>query len=284
MWYSFPSVIILPFVVVNIFIITIMIIIVIIIIIIIITSFNVVIIAIIWPQHQPWAHLSRCFTAISDCKGTVIILFSCYDIWFNVNNPCVFLWNDLIDGAALEHNIWFQDLNWIPVSPMSLTQRQVIHQQILPCRGLLCRCEIHSHLNAIKQGKNLYFISFDNAWKWCDMYIICQWWATYINSPLSIWICLSINTITKFSVTRSHIQRIYRQMSNNIRRIKSKNINGFSSRPVVVFAQSTKDRCQVGNEDVVGAAPTGDASTTSEWSTISRPTKVILILKTGRYL
>ena len=39
----------------------------------------------------------------------------------------------LVDGAALKHNVWFQDLNWIPVSPMSPTQRQVIHQQILPC-------------------------------------------------------------------------------------------------------------------------------------------------------
>ena len=34
------------------------------------------------------------------------------------------------------------------------------------------------------------------------------------------------------------------------------------------------------NEDVVGAAPTGDAPTTSEWSTILLPTKVQLILET----
>ena len=50
----------------------------------------------------------------------------------------------------------------------------------------------------------------------------------------------------------------YRQVSN-IRRIKS-----------------IATRCLVENEDVVGAAPTGDASTTSELSTILLPTKVLL--------
>ena len=38
-------------------------------------------------------------------------------------------------------------------------------------------------------------------------------------------------------------------------------------------------RCSVENEDVVGAAPTGDAPTTSELSTILLPTKVRLILE-----
>ena len=38
------------------------------------------------------------------------------------------------------------------------------------------------------------------------------------------------------------------------------------------------------NEDVVGAAPTGDAPTMSEWSTIWLPTKVRLILETWRYM
>ena len=35
--------------------------------------------------------------------------------------------------------------------------------------------------------------------------------------------------------------------------------------------------CEIKNEDVVGAAPTGDAQTISEWSTILLPTKVRLI-------
>ena len=38
----------------------------------------------------------------------------------------------------------------------------------------------------------------------------------------------------------------------------------FSSRLVVVFDQSIEARCQVKVEDVVGAAPTGDARTSSE--------------------
>ena len=49
-------------------------------------------------------------------------------------------------------------------------------------------------------------------------------------------------------------------------------------------AQSIEARCWVENEDVVGAAPTGDAPTTSEWSTILLPTVVRLILKVLRYV
>ena len=55
-----------------------------------------------------------------------------------------------------------------------------------------------------------------------------------------------------------------------------------SSCLAVVFAQSIEARCYVENEDVVGAAPTGDAPTTSESSTILLPTKVCLILETWR--
>ena len=58
----------------------------------------------------------------------------------------------------------------------------------------------------------------------------------------------------------------------------------FSSRLAVVFAQYIEAKCSVENEDVVGAAPTGDAPTTSEWSTISLPTQVRLILETWRYI
>ena len=57
----------------------------------------------------------------------------------------------------------------------------------------------------------------------------------------------------------------------------------FLSRLAVAFVQSIKPRCQAENEDVVGAAPRGDAPTTSEWSTIQLPTKVRLILS-QRYL
>ena len=56
----------------------------------------------------------------------------------------------------------------------------------------------------------------------------------------------------------------------------------FSSRLAVVFAQYIEAKCWVENEDVVGAAPTGDAPTTYEWSTIWLPTKVRLILEASR--
>ena len=57
----------------------------------------------------------------------------------------------------------------------------------------------------------------------------------------------------------------------------------FLSRLAVVFAHSIEARCEVESEDVVGAAPTGDAPTTSEWSTILLPSKVHLILGILQY-
>ena len=47
--------------------------------------------------------------------------------------------------------------------------------------------------------------------------------------------------------------------------------------------QSIEARCEVENEDVAWAAPTGDAPTTSEWPTILLPTKVQLILEVLQY-
>ena len=58
----------------------------------------------------------------------------------------------------------------------------------------------------------------------------------------------------------------------------------FPSRLAVVCPQPTEAKCLVDNEDVVGAAPTGDAPTASELSTILLPTKVRLILETWRYI
>ena len=56
----------------------------------------------------------------------------------------------------------------------------------------------------------------------------------------------------------------------------------FSSRLAVVFVQFIEATCEVGNEDVVGAAPPGDAPTTSGWWTIFLPTKVRLKFETLR--
>ena len=56
----------------------------------------------------------------------------------------------------------------------------------------------------------------------------------------------------------------------------------FLSRFTVVYAQSIEARCWVENEDVVGSAPTGDAPSTSELSTILLATKVRLMLEIWR--
>ena len=73
----------------------------------------------------------------------------------------------------------------------------------------------------------------------------------------------------------------YSQISNLRQQLPK--LKCFSSRLAVVFAQSIGARYQVENEDVVGAAPTGDAPTTFELSTILLPTKVHLILDVWQY-
>ena len=73
----------------------------------------------------------------------------------------------------------------------------------------------------------------------------------------------------------------YRKTSN-LSRTQSQKLKCFSSRLAVVFAQSIEAKCWVENEDVVGAAPTGDAPTTSELSTILLPTMVRLLLEVLR--
>ena len=71
---------------------------------------------------------------------------------------------------------------------------------------------------------------------------------------------------------------MYHQICNTSR-TKSQNVIFLSFRSSVVFAQSIEARCWVENEDVVGAAPTGDAPATSEWSKIWLPTYVRLTSK-----
>ena len=69
---------------------------------------------------------------------------------------------------------------------------------------------------------------------------------------------------------------MYRQTSYK-RWTKYQNLN--ASRLADVLPQSIEAKCQVDNEDVVRAASTCNAATTSELSTIFLPTKVRLILE-----
>ena len=66
-------------------------------------------------------------------------------------------------------------------------------------------------------------------------------------------------------------------LTSNISRTKFHKINCFSYRLTVVFAQYTEARFKVENGDVIGATPTGDAPTPSEWSTCLLPIKLQLI-------
>ena len=84
-------------------------------------------------------------------------------------------------------------------------------------------------------------------------------WCSTI-SAVKIHTCTWVKLLCKYNIDEIDV---FRQVSN-ISRTESQNLNCFSSRLADVFAQYIKAE----NEDVVGAAPTGDAPTTSEWSTI----------------
>ena len=69
-------------------------------------------------------------------------------------------------------------------------------------------------------------------------------------------------------------------MSANISRTKSQHLkDSCTVLWLSLPAESLQSRRQVENEDVVGAAPTGAAPTTSEWSTILLPTKDVSYIR-----
>ena len=70
----------------------------------------------------------------------------------------------------------------------------------------------------------------------------------------------------------------YRQ-TNDIRHTKSQNLNVSHLVLQLSLPNPWKPGVKSDNKDVIEAAPTGDASTTSEWSTILLPTKVWHILE-----
>ena len=74
-----------------------------------------------------------------------------------------------------------------------------------------------------------------------------------------------------------HVDDLNRQTCN-IRNIQIPTLKCLSSRLAVVFAQSIETRYLIENEDVVAAAPTGDAPITPKWSTSLLPTDVPFIL------
>ena len=77
-------------------------------------------------------------------------------------------------------------------------------------------------------------------------------------------------------MSNGHALIWYRQISN-IRCAKSQNLT-VSPLILQLSLYNALKPGRVENEDVVAAAPTGDAPTTSEWSTILMSTKVQLML------
>ena len=78
-------------------------------------------------------------------------------------------------------------------------------------------------------------------------------------------------------------ERLICRKISNIRGSKSQNLN--VCRPILQLSLRNLWKPGVmSNEDVVGAAPTGDAPTTSEWSTFLLPIMVFLTLEIWRWL
>ena len=80
----------------------------------------------------------------------------------------------------------------------------------------------------------------------------------------------------KKALNLSENRKTYHQVSN-IRCTKSQNLNVSRLVLQLLLLNPLEPGVKQENEDVVGAAPTGDASTTSEWSTI------LLLQRCGLY-
>ena len=116
---------------------------------------------------------------------------------------------------------------------------------------------------------NWFWVAFSSNSRY--IHKICSWFS----------LCCLCCRLVQVDVT--DILWGYRQTSGyKVHQIQK--LECFLSRLGVVFAQSIEVRCWVENEDVVGAVLTGDAPTTSEWSTILLPTKEQLILEVWQYV
>ena len=138
----------------------------------------------------------------------------------------------------------------------------------------------NSYSNTICNGYHFYL--FFNTYIIVSHYWLRQWLGAEQTTSHYLNQCWP-RSKTPYSVTRP---RLIDNLPSNLQ-YKSHQISKlkcFSSHPAVVFAQSVEATRYVDHSDVVGAAPTGDAPITSEWSTISLPTKVRLILEIWRYL
>ena len=92
---------------------------------------------------------------------------------------------------------------------------------------------------------------------------------------LIVWILfckLFCKSFSQVTTTQQPWSSNYHQIPN-IRHTKSQNLN-----------VSHLVRCYLENEDIIGAVPTGEVPTTSEWSTILLPTMVHVILEVWQCL
>ena len=94
-----------------------------------------------------------------------------------------------------------------------------------------------------------------------------------------VWFAIEISN-TSWRLGKAIPSVLYLQVSNTVRTKFQLLKDSRTSCLAAIFAESL----EVENEDAIGAAPTSDAPTTSEWSTIVLPTNVRLISDVLRYV
>ena len=94
---------------------------------------------------------------------------------------------------------------------------------------------------------------------WCLVYLLSQAISNHDIETTTVTVKISDTRCTKFQKPKYILSRL-----------------------AVAFAHSIEARCQVENEDIVGAVPTGDAPKISEWSAVLLPIKVCLLLEVWR--
>ena len=144
------------------------------------------------------------------------------------------------------------------------------------------------HYALIYNGQPILF----NEDRWFDMYPEIKKHEMCCHSPEACWLCSNSQLKIPYAQPKCHsvwtpaftsisaLKAANRKISN-IKRTKIQNLN--VSFLVLPFSLPNP-LSQVDNEDLVGAAPTGDAPTTSELSAMILPNKVRLILEVWLYI
>ena len=202
------------------------------------------------------------------------VLTRCLNVFFRVSlaifgfeSPCE--WNEIIQNGRWDHDKRRDISSSVPLKiPCNRTDSIFMQTSSIISWGISI-CMTYSQS---RDGSNfLGTTSVDNT----AILMLSERIYAYIY----MYIGMLVISVTYCATHNLHLT--YRKISN-IRPTQNQNLN--DSRLIMQLPLPNPFKPYVENEDVVGAAPTGDTPTTSEWSTIVLPSKVRIILETWRYI